>query len=81
MSEAPAPDKYCCLFHPRIRSVADYRVRDSQSGEFFQYGLCPICNNRLKKQDSFKSNISDRIEEVLRQLELKKQKKGGILAN
>ena len=71
MSKSEIPEPHCCLFHPRLRALDTFRVRDTTDGNWFQYGLCPICSNRLKKQESFKRDISDRIEELLEQLKKK----------
>lgn len=71
----------CCIFHPRLRALQTYRVRDTVLKEWFQYGLCPICSNRLKKQPSFKQNISDRIEEVLNDMIKKHEEKKNAKTN
>ncbi len=65
---------HVCIFHPRIRALNAYKVKDTVTDQWFQYGLCPICSNRLKKQDSFKKQISERLEEL--QAKLQKQEEG-----
>jgi hypothetical protein len=69
------PDPHACIFHNRLRALQVFRIQDSQTKAWFQYGLCPICANRLKKQESFKKDISDRLEEILEQSKKKQEMK------
>lgn len=74
--ELEAPDQpYCCIFHPRIPSIQNYAVKDTVTNEFLKYGLCPNCVRRLKREDSFKRAISDRIEELLEKQKKKEEEK------
>lgn len=69
------PEEHNCIFHPRLRAMNVWHIKDKVGGEFFRYGLCPICANRLKKQESFKQDISDKLEEMLTKFQ-KKQEEG-----
>lgn len=71
----PASEGHVCIFHPRIPAIAAYRVMDTLSKQMFDYGLCPICNHRLKRQDSFKKDISDKLEELFNKLMKQEQEK------
>jgi hypothetical protein len=75
MSKEEIPEEHGCIFHPRIRAFKIFNVRDTKTSQFFRYGLCPICANRLAKQHSFKQDISDRIEEMLNAYEKKQGEK------
>lgn len=70
---------HVCIFHQRVRALKVYRVKDTVSGNWFEYGLCPICNNRLAKQDSFKQNINDRLGDLV--YKMQKQEEGKKNAN
>lgn len=69
------PREHVCIFHQRQRALQVYKVRDSANGNWFEYGLCPICDHRLKKQESFKNDISARLEELMHKLEKQEEKK------
>lgn len=68
------PEEHNCIFHPRIRALKVWHVKDTVTEKLFRYGLCPICANRLAKQESFKQDISDKLEEML--LKFQKQQEG-----
>lgn len=75
----PVPEsEYACIFHPRIRSLKQFNVRNTKDNNWYKYGLCPICSNRLAKQESFKKDISDRLEEVLEIVKKKQEEKNVI---
>lgn len=69
------PEDHNCIFHPRIRALKVWLVKDKETDKYFRYGLCPICSNRLAKQESFKQDISDRIEEMLNDFNKKQEGK------
>jgi GTP cyclohydrolase I len=69
------PEEHNCIFHRRIRALKTWHVKDTKTGQFFRYGLCPICANRLAKQESFKQDISDKIEEMLNDFNKKQEGK------
>lgn len=75
MAKTLIPEPHCCIFHPRIRALETYNVQDTHTKLFFRYGLCPICANRLKKQESFKQDINDRLEELAEQLKQQEEKR------
>lgn len=77
MSKEEIPEEHNCIFHPRIRALAVWHVKDEVTNSFFRYGLCPICNNRLAKQESFKQDISDALEEMLTKFEKQQEGKNG----
>ncbi len=66
---------HVCIFHPRLRALHSFTVQDTRLNQWFRYGLCPICSNRLKKQESFKQDINDRLEELVAKLQKQEEKK------
>lgn len=66
---------HACIFHPRLKALENFKVHDTKTNQWFQYGLCPICSNRLKKQESFKQDINDKLEELSEQLRKQEEKK------
>lgn len=73
MSEQP----HACIFHPRIRALKVYTIKDTLEGGIFRYGLCPMCARRLAKEHSFKQAISDRLEEMFEKSKRKKERYNG----
>lgn len=81
MSKEEVPEEHNCIFHPRIRALKVWHVKDTVTTQFFRYGLCPICSNRLVKQKSFKQDISDKLEEMLNEFQKKQEGKNAKTNN
>src|SRR5437879_513580 len=60
------PEITCCLFHPEVPALTKKTVRDSNTGKFYQYGLCKDCEfELLMNKKRFAQEISDKLEKVL----------------
>jgi hypothetical protein len=71
----PQPrEQHCCIFHQQTPAYRVYRVGDTVMKRFVEYGLCEACNYRLKKEDSFKMVINERLEELSHKLKKQQEK-------
>lgn len=70
-----AENEYACIFHPGASSLEQFNVRLEATDQWFKYGLCPICSHRLAKQETFKQEISDKLEEMLEKVKKKQEEK------
>lgn len=73
---------HVCIFHQRHRALKAYRVFDNKSKNFVDYGLCPMCDRRLKTQPALMNGlINERLEELYFKLEKQEEGKKNAKAN
>lgn len=62
-----------CIFHWDTFAIKIFHVKDTHTGQWFQYGLCVPCTHKLNTQDSFKKLINERLEELTTKMEEKQR--------
>lgn len=52
-----------CIIHQRVPAFKVYQVRDTETGQMVRYGLCPMCDKRLRADGCFAAQISKTLGE------------------
>ena len=70
-------DLHACIFHERRKALNVYSVRDTLTGNFYKYGLCPACDSLLKRKPHFAKFINEKLCELDYKLKKQEENKNG----